>query len=230
MREGTVVTGWLPQPIAGTSVIQQGFFDSFFGFVTHDTLNRHIFAGYIVVGTGYIASGRDTLCKKFLDTDCEWLLMIDWDISFEPDAIYKLLDAADPVERPIIGGAYVTYFGEGGLLRPCWMIETAGAEFAPPDTMTLGEIIEVSTIGMGFTLIHRSVLEKMQANIQDPWQFFGHDQIGDDRVGEDLTFCNRARKLGFSVWGHGGVLLGHTKTKTFQVTDMTDATLSRQKS
>lgn len=221
---GRVVVGWLAQPIAGTTVVQQGFFDSFFSFVTHDTGNRRVFAGYTVISTGYIASGRDTMCEKFLaGSDAEWLMMIDWDISFSPDAVYALLDAADPKKRPIISGAYATFFGEGATLRPCWMVKQGEQDYVPAEGIEVGKIIECTTVGMGFTLIHRSVLElmaKLYAN--DPWHFFGHDVINDSRVGEDMTFCSRARRIGFSVWGHGGVLLGHTKAKTFLISDIAD--------
>jgi hypothetical protein len=226
-RNGRIVVGWLPQPIAGTSVVQQGFFDSFFAFVTHDTLNRQIFAGYTICGTGYIASGRDILCTKFLESENEWLLMVDWDITYEPTAVYDLLDAADPLERPIIAGCYVTYFGGGAQLRPCWMTEVEGEPFAAMDRVTIGEIVECTAVGMGFTLIHRSVLEDLaKIHGDDPWHFFGHDVINGSRVGEDLTFCQRARDAGFRIWGHGGVLLGHTKAKTFGVYDIVDPNMT----
>ena len=57
--------------------------------------------------------------------------MVDWDISFASDAPYALLDAADPVERPIIAGCYVTYFGNDNKLRPCWMTEKYEQEWVP---------------------------------------------------------------------------------------------------
>lgn len=227
MDEGKVVIGWLPQPIAGTSVIQQSFFDSFFSFITKDSQERRVFGGYCVVGSGYIASGRDELCKKFLDmSQAEWLLMVDWDVTFSPDALYALLDAAKPPKKkkptkPVIAGCYATFFGDSNKLRPCWMYEIEGLENVPADWVAVGEVVECTTVGMGFTLIHRSVLEKLaKVYADDPWHWFGHDIINGSRVGEDLTFCKRARDSGFKVWGHGGVLLGHTKAKTFMVSDV----------
>lgn len=216
-----VVLGWLPQPIGGMLVMQQGFFDSFFAFVAHDSTDRKAFVGYVYVGSGYIASGRNEIIKKFLTTTGEWLLMCDWDISFTPDCVYALLDAADPLERPIISGCYVTYFGDGNRLRPCWMLRSDVGEFTPAWEVELGKVVECTTVGMGFTLIHRSALELIgKAYKDEPWHWFGHDIIGDERVGEDLTFCSRARAVGCSVWGHGGVLLGHTKAKTLLVGDI----------
>lgn len=218
---GKLVIMWLPQPIAGTSVVQQGFFDSFFAFVSHDSVNRNIFTGYGVSAGGYIASGRDDCCQKFLKTDAEWLLFLDWDITYAPEDIYTLIDAADPETRPIIAGTYVTFFGDGNVLRPCWTIKSDNNDYSPVDSFEVGAIVECSTVGMGFTLIHRSVLEALEIEYSDdPQSFFGHDIIGSSRVGEDLTFCSRARKLGFTVWAHCGILLGHNKAKTLYPQDM----------
>lgn len=209
--------------------MQQGFFDSFYAFLTYDTNNRKVFGGYTICGTGYIASGRDMLCQKFITTNAEWLMMVDWDITFTPESVYALLDAADPIERPIIAGCYVTWFGDGDpVLRPCWMQERDGEEFVAPAGLEVGRVVECTTVGMGFTLIHRSVLESLaELHADDPWRYFGHDIIGESRVGEDLTFCKRARNAGFSVWGHGGVLLGHTKAKTFVAADIADPSMAR---
>lgn len=224
-----VVFGWLPQPIGGMSVIQQNFFDSFYQFVTYDTNNRKIFGGYTFCATGYIPSGRNTLVQTFLDrTEGDWLLMLDWDISFEPQQVYDLIDAADPKKRPIISGVYVTYFGEDSLLRPCWMAREGDEEYVPVSEFTPGKIIPLTVCGMGFTLMHRSALEKMEkAYKDDPWPWFGHDNVAGSRTGEDLTFCKRARDIGLTVWGHGGILLGHTKAKTLQAADMLNPNFAR---
>ena len=228
--DGKVVLGWLPQPICGTSVVQQGFFDSFVKFVTRDggPDGRRIFGGYTIVNTGYIASARDKICKHFLTTPHEWLLFLDWDITYTPDDIYALLDSADPVERPIIGGVYVTFMGaEPVSLRPCFMVETAQQEYTAATGIVYGEIVKCSSIGMGFTLIHRSVLETLrEADPDEPWHYFGHDIIADTqdghlvRCGEDMTFANRVRKLGFTIWANCGVMVGHTKAKEFHPSDM----------
>lgn len=232
----SVVFGWLPQPIGGMAVLQQGFVESLFNFCTYDggPQGRKEFGGYTYAATGYIPSGRNTLASTFLEkTDGEWLLSLDWDITYDPLAVYQLLDAADPVERPIISGVYVTYFGEGAALRPCWMAEQDGQEYIPVSSFEAGKIVPLTVCGMGFTLIHRSVFERIAADpryADDPWQWYGHDIIGADRTGEDLTFCARARSVGATVWGHGGVLLGHTKAKMLTPLDMGDGAFGAQTS
>lgn len=215
-----VVFSWLPMPIGGMQVIQQPFMDSFFGFLSYDSTRRNIFGGYTFAANGYIPAGRNMLVKTYLErTDADWLLMLDWDISYKPEDVYTLIDAAGP--NKIVCGCYVTYFGEGGLLRPCWFEERDELEYVPCDDFKTDEIRRLTACGMGFTLMHRDALLKMEkADNDDPWSWFGHDQIGAERTGEDLSFCKRARQCGIEIYGHGGILLGHTKARTFVPQDI----------
>jgi predicted SAM-dependent methyltransferase len=151
-------------------------------------------------------------------------LMLDWDITFTPDDVYKVLDEAGDDPMKVVTGCYVTWFGVDGALRPCWFEEVDGEEYVPAPSFRSGEIIPLTVAGMGFTLMHRDLLLKMEkAANDDPWPWFGHDVIGNDRVGEDLTFCKRARQVGATIWGHGGVQLGHTKMKTLYPIDIGNA-------
>lgn len=227
----TVVLGWLPSPLGGMSLLQQGFFDSFFNFVTADTADRKAFGGYTWAACGYIAAGRTSLVRTFLDkTESNWLLMLDWDISFTPQNVYDLLDAAEPGK--VISGCYVTYLGDDTLLRPCWFGpgEDGNEGQSLISEYVRGEILPLVTCGMGFTLMHRDDLLRIEeAHKDDPWPWFGHDIIGDSHVGEDLTFCKRARDLGITIWGHAGVELGHTKSKMFVPSDMENRAYARSK-
>lgn len=216
----SVVLGWLPMPFGGMQVIQQGFFDSCFNFITHDTLNQKLFGGYTFATCGYIPAGRNALVRTFLDkTDGDWLLMLDWDVTFTGQNVYDLIDAAEPDK--IMSGCYVTFFGDGSLLRPCWFAEQHGEDYVPVTEFRAGEIVPLTVCGMGFTLMHREALLKMEkAANDDPWPWFGHDVVNNDRVGEDVTFCRRARACGLTIWGHGGVQLGHTKAKMLTPMDI----------
>src|SRR5688572_13510720 len=55
-------------------------------------------------GAGMVAHIRNYGARLFLDkTDHEWLLYVDTDMGFEPDAIHRLLAVADPDNRPVVG-------------------------------------------------------------------------------------------------------------------------------
>lgn len=163
----------------------------------------------------YIPQNRNLVCERFLQlpVKCDWLWFFDIDIEFGPAILDKLLDAADSRDRPIVGALYLNQVtGQPlGTWWPTWSDEVGRIE-----KVVMGEIHELTSVGMGCTLIHRSVIEKMaEVYKDDPWHWFGHDIVEREgiaeRVGEDETFCGRAIKAGFTVHGLAE-LVNHCKT------------------
>lgn len=161
----------------------------------------------------YIPQNRNLVIEKFmqLPVSCEWLWFFDVDIEFGPEILDKLLGAADPVERPIVGALYLNQVTgkPPGTWWPTWSDKDGRIE-----EVVMGETYDLKTIGMGCTLIHRSVLEKLADDWKaDPWPWFGHDILYHDdiaeRVGEDETFCSRAIGAGFTVHGLAELVTHH---------------------
>jgi GT2 family glycosyltransferase len=79
------------------------------------------------------------------------------------------------------------------------------------------EPVEVWGIGFGFVLMKHGVFEKMDR----PW--FEIEKIRwpehsfDTNVGEDYSWCMRARRAGFKVMVDPKVKVGHTKETIYQV-------------
>jgi GT2 family glycosyltransferase len=64
---------------------------------------------------------------------------------------------------------------------------------------------------MGLTLIRREVLEDLGADHEKLWPFA--ETIVDGRaLGEDVTFCLRAKEKGYQTWLCGDARAGHAKT------------------
>jgi hypothetical protein len=177
-----------------------------------------VYVGDVSAQDPEICAARNTAVKLFLDhpSGAEWLWSVDTDMVWQPDDLPALLALADPVERPIIGAAYVS-----SRRQLTWRtVDESGVHVAKRPA-NRGRTLQVACLGMGFTLIHRSVLERMaEAYADDPWHWFGNDvlELGGKRarVSEDFTFCARAIRLGFSVWG-GGVCVEHRKTMPLTV-------------
>jgi hypothetical protein len=55
-------------------------------------------------GSGAVAAARNEVVKGFLRSGDDWLFWLDADMGFAPDTLHRLLEAADPVDRPIVGG------------------------------------------------------------------------------------------------------------------------------
>lgn len=183
----------------------------------HDRKDRNVLLGEEGYHGLYVEMNRNALVRSFLEMEAEWMMTIDSDHAFKATDIYGLLDVADPVARPVVSGLYFGYMGETDLPEPVPMWFNLDENKA---LITVAEARDVpqriDACGMGFCLIHRSVFEKFP-NPDDEWRWFGRDPFVVDGkkkyMGEDYTFCLRCRDLGIPVWGHGGVIVDHFKTR-----------------
>jgi hypothetical protein len=192
-----------------------------------------------------IVRHRNNAVEEFLSNelfrDSEWLLMIDADMSFDPDALCRLLASAygnskatEP--RYWVIGALCFAARQVGL-RPYPTIYSFGPldpddPDSPPVPRALDHIpqghhgvIKVAGTGAAFLLVHRKVLMHMvqpaptgfgtiEANgktFQNPAPWFVEGQIEDRSYGEDLAFCQRVQALGYGVYVDTTVETGHWK-------------------
>jgi len=172
-----------------------------------------------------VVEGRNQATKEFLhNSDAEWLWFVDSDMGWDPDALEKLMSVADKDERPIVGGLC---FGFGPISD---RIDHAQAVVKKPFPTILdfaeseddfayrprwGYLPNVpqrcDATGAAMLLIHRSALERMEAESHGAW----FDRIKHPKAksmwGEDTSFCARAKLLGIPVWVHAGVRTSHSK-------------------
>lgn len=174
----------------------------------------------LAVGSGpNISTARNIVCRQFLgQDDAAWLFMCDTDMWFGRDTIDRLLEAADPAERPVTGAlCYSVNTDNGGGEPYPTMYELTDRDgdlcFVRYKSWPEGAVIRVSATGAAALLIHRSVLERVAKHAGDraaPW--FRESQTRTALMGEDLTFCLRAWAAGIPVHVHTGVKVGHMKT------------------
>jgi GT2 family glycosyltransferase len=169
-----------------------------------------------------LSRSRNELAARFLVERREpWLLMVDTDMVFAPDALDRLLEAADQRARPILGGLCFSR-GQDGPLSTMYEIvphEDGAGTFArlqqwPEDTPH-----RVSATGAAFLLVHRYVFERLAkhgwgqpAKRDRVWPWFRESAMGTRVMGEDLTFCLRAAAAGYPTHVHTGVQIGHMKS------------------
>lgn len=164
-----------------------------------------------------VSQPRNNLTETFLnDHTADWLLWIDSDMAFQPDALEQLLASADPVKAPIVGG--LCFGSANGELFPTvyqWgetetgQIVTWRDKDYPRDAM-----VQVGATGAAFLLIHRSALitiRERKFNAVFPW--FQETELAGKPAGEDLTFCIRAGICGLPVWVNTAVKVGHHKSQ-----------------
>lgn len=172
-----------------------------------------------------IAHARNHITLQFLDDNptAEWLLWIDSDMEFAPDTMARLIESADPVTHPIVGGLCFGEDAETGLFPTIYKFQK------DPDghvtCMRLGDypddtMFEVAATGAAFLLIHRTALEAMrEQNFNPVFPFFQELEMYDKPVGEDIAFCARARNTRNETWPNGiptfvntAVKIGHHKS------------------
>lgn len=132
-----------------------------------------------------IADQRNGLAKATLDEGFDWLLMLDSDMRFPSDTLVRLLDH----NQPIVTCNYTTRRppAEPVAFRSITTLEKIYTE---EDSTGLEEC---AANGMGVALIHRTVFEQMEK----PWFYIPYIPASDGFWGEDVWFCNQARKAGF---------------------------------
>jgi GT2 family glycosyltransferase len=175
-------------------------------------------------GTDGLTDSRNKLVAAWLrEHQSDWLFWIDTDMGFAPDTVDRLFAAADPVDRPVVGGLCFTQRQEESDGMGGWRCRATPTVFdwtALPDgkmgfsvrwDYPHDALTRCAGTGSACVLIHRSVFEKIQAEY-GTW----YDRVLNTTMGqvlsEDLSLCLRACALDIPVHVHTGVKTTHQKT------------------
>ncbi len=184
--------------------------------------SRVLRGGYIAVrySTGGIVRARNEAVRMFVDSaKSDWLFWVDTDMGFAPDTLERLLEAADPDERPIVGALCFGFKeqapdGMGGYWsQPIptvldWKVLPSGeAGFAARFDYERDAVVKCSGTGAACIVIHRSVFDKLGPNPYEPLL----NPTTDEPLGEDLSFCALAASHDIPVHVHTGVHTSHLK-------------------
>lgn len=220
-----VVVGYLTP-----GLVHSGFTESLLDMLVHDVaFNKRIVdgGGRLALQAGAnLSAPRNALVRRFLEYGkADWLLMLDSDMTFKPDLMERLLEFADPVDAPIVGGLCFG-FDDKANIQPT-LFGLVGDESSPqviryhewpPDAM-----FQVAATGTACLLIHKTVFEKIRDvqlpnrngrpgfNNAFPW--FQETEHDNSPVSEDITFCWRAGLLGIPIYVNTAVRLGHIKDR-----------------
>jgi hypothetical protein len=176
------------------------------------------------IGNALIADCRGVIATNFYNSDCDELVFIDSDVTWEAGALLKLID--HPVD--LVAGIYpvraepirynVRYLDKPEL-------------WADPQT----GLLEVECVPAGFMKISRNCIEKMikaypelkynndvniaNADLKDHFYALFDtmiDPIDRRYLSEDYTFCRRWQEIGGDVWLDPSISLNHYGHFCFQ--------------
>jgi hypothetical protein len=168
-----------------------------------------------------ISRARNHLAQAFLDDKwSDWLLYVDTDMVLAPTTLDRLIDAADPDRRPVVG-ALCFYEATDGETRPTLYELTTdpvtgeqglGTYEAWPDN----QLMQVQATGTGCLLVHRTALLTVKRGYNGKsdtvWPWFREASLGSRQVGEDITFMMRLAASRIPVYVHTGIQVGHLKS------------------
>lgn len=168
-----------------------------------------------------IGRQRETILKYWFENNkSDWLLWVDSDVVLTVDTFKLLWDNKDAKERPILTGVYFTTDNpEEPLMVPMPTI----FKFAEQDgvigiqrihPLPKNELMKVDAAGMGFVLMHRSVVERVLDKMPDA-TFFTEVGVHKTFMGEDIFFFALLNQCEIPVWCHTGALAPHMKLFSF---------------
>ena len=178
--------------------------------------HRIVDAGGLAAGAN-ITTARNRQVRWFLEeTRAEWLWIVDSDMAFGADALDRLCDQAHDKERPIVGGLCFALLTDlpSGLEYPAptlFLLSDVPGEMLRCWDWPAGEVCEVDATGAACLLVHRSVCEQMRQVHPEPWPWFREQAVDKRPMSEDITFCLRARALGFPIHVDTSVEIDHLK-------------------
>jgi GT2 family glycosyltransferase len=189
------------------------------------TNERVMRGGFIATrfGADGLGEARNKTVRTFLEEDkADWLWWVDTDMGFSPDTVDRLVEAADPQERPVVGA--LCFFNRedksddlGGYRHTVvptvydWAHVDGQYGWQVRWDYATNTLTQVGATGAACVLVHRSVFEKIEAEHGQVWYDRVPNVTTGQLIGEDMSFCLRAGALGIPVFVHTGVPTTHFK-------------------
>lgn len=152
-----------------------------------------------------IYDARDSLAREAIEGGYDYLCFIDSDMVFEQDALMKLL--ARNVD--IVTGLY---FQRKNSHTPCIFSEVEPYSIQYEKEFKKADFFETEAFGTGFCLISVD-------SLKDTFEQTGYLFQPAHGMGEDLSFCKRAKAVGYKLWVDTTVRLGHIGTYIYDEND-----------
>lgn len=182
---------------------------------------------YPKYGDALLCRSRSQVATRFLlESDCDVLLTVDSDITFEVEDAIAICEQA--MENDIVAGLYTTR-SRGVTCKPTSIWER-GQEVAFANDPTLAPLLWASG---GFMAVHRRVFEHLKElmphchedEVYSFYPFYQPFYVKNDLgkwiyLSEDYALCQRARDAGFGCWLNPAVRLQHWGVAPFRLEDM----------
>lgn len=148
----------------------------------------------------------------------DWIIFIDDDMVFQPDAIGRLVKTHLETGSEIVGGLC---FQRAEPHQPTMYYESPRGGYLYREDWEEGSVVDVDATGMAFCLISIKALSKIIQHVTgDPDAYFFSKQERQNlpppqffqwgpRYGEDFNFCRAAKNAGCRIVVDTSIAIGH---------------------
>lgn len=167
-----------------------------------------VWVGDISVDRMGWAAARNTIAQAALDSEIDGLVWFDSDIMLAPDTISRLVDDSIRTPADFVSGIY---HQRAPFHNPVFYhYDPERAIFQPAEDYTLNAIFPAGGCGFGCVWTSAALLQAIAAHPDfTPKGGWFPDKRDVGGFGEDLAFCDLARKAGFRLWVDSGIQVGH---------------------
>jgi hypothetical protein len=152
------------------------------------------------------------------DFTTDWILLIDSDIELTKEHLDKLISYADKDTASVVTGLYfILRYNKDNkdkvIPEPCIYsgdFEKNGV-VSVIHSFPIDSLIPIDYAGLGFTLIHKSVIEKIYKKYPNIFLFKENDKEGTSMIGEDFSFFQLIKNAGIQSYCHTGINPKHIK-------------------
>lgn len=159
---------------------------------------------------GHVLTLQRNECIQRMSGD--WIIFVDDDMTWQPDAFARLIATQRKFDLDMVGALC---FQRGEPYQPTMYMreQPTSGNYVFLESWEDGEIVEVDATGMAFVLITKRLLEAIAGEFP-PYEermrrrasYFRWDERG---YGEDLTFCQDAKKAGARIFVDTSIKTGH---------------------
>ena len=151
-----------------------------------------------------VYTSRNALTAQALDSGAYWILWLDSDMVFNPDLLERMFDTVKRLDADFLTGVYYRRVEPYAptLFDKLDIREGGGSTWTHVDEIP-DEPFEVGGCGFGCVLMSAGVAMDVAS------KFNGMLFHPLDGMGEDLSFCWRARQCGYKIIADPSLPLGH---------------------
>lgn len=177
----------------------ENWIDSYAALLIHEVSKpkeMRILGSILKSGSCYVDGNRNIIVKQLRNnTQDDWVLMVDTDISFAPDIMEKFARhiMTNPKVRIIAGRA--------NLLNGMPVFYNVGPAGHKSQPFAFEGIKAFDLVGTGIICIHRKAFDKIEKGEGHP--HFFNKIISSEKIsiGDDFSFCMRSKRNGLKVYG-----------------------------